>query len=229
VEWIKETYRPDQLWYSDDVFTVSHPWLHKFAKELRRRNVSLPFETISRADRMMNEEVVRTLAEMGCYRIWIGAESGSQRILDAMQRGVTREQVGHAVSTAQKYGMEVGMFLMWGYEGEEFSDVEETVNMVSAVLPDVYFTTLAYPIMGTGYYDRVADRVEMPRPWAETSDREHQILGRPGRDHFAPADRWLKASVKAARLGGDSRADAAVWREEARRARAEFFTSCREL
>ncbi len=105
-----ETYRPDQVWYSDDVFTISHPWLFGYAAELKRRNLRVPFETISRADRMMKDEVLQTLADMGCYRIWIGSESGSQRILDSMQRGVTVDQVVWAARAAKRYGIQVGMF-----------------------------------------------------------------------------------------------------------------------
>lgn len=229
VEWIDQTYRPDQLWYSDDVFTISHPWLEKFAAELKGRGIRLPFETISRADRMMNEEAVRTLADMGCYRIWIGAESGSQRILDAMQRGVKKEQVRYAVKTAQKFGIEVGMFLMWGYEGETFADVEQTVEFVSEVRPDIFFTTLAYPIMNTGYYEKVRARVIVPKPWAQTSDRETEIRGRPGREHFRPADQWLKAAVKAAGTDADDATTAAALREQEAEARERFLASCREL
>jgi radical SAM superfamily enzyme YgiQ (UPF0313 family) len=114
LEHLLAEYRPDQVWYPDDVFTIHHRWLFEYAKELKRRDIRVPFETISRADRMMKEDVLATLAEMGCKRIWIGSESGSQRILDGMQRGVTVEQVQWATQAAQRHGIEVGMFLMWG-------------------------------------------------------------------------------------------------------------------
>ena len=96
--------------------------------------------------------MLETLAEMGCYRIWIGSESGSQRILDAMERGVTAEQVQWATKAAQRHGIEVGMFLMWGYEGETIDDIEATIEHVKKANPDIFFTTVAYPIKGTGYY-----------------------------------------------------------------------------
>ena len=131
LEHIMETYRPDQVWYADDVFTISHPWLFGYAKELKRRNLRVPFETISRADRMMKDEVLQTLADMGCYRIWIGSESGSQRILDGMERGVKVDQVLWAVKAAKRYGIQVGMFLMWGYPGEEIEDIAATVDLVT--------------------------------------------------------------------------------------------------
>ena len=130
VEHIMETWRPDQVWYSDDVFTIHHRWLFDYAGELERRNLKVPFETISRADRMMKEEVLETLADMGCYRIWIGSESGSQRILDAMERGVTPEQVMWATRAAKRHGIQVGMFLMWGYPGEQIEDIQATVELV---------------------------------------------------------------------------------------------------
>ncbi len=105
---IMQRWRPDQVWYADDVFTISHPWLYGYAKELKRRGLRVPFETISRADRMMKDEVLETLADMGCYRIWIGSESGSQRILDAMERGVTVEEVAWAAKAAKRHGIRSG-------------------------------------------------------------------------------------------------------------------------
>ena len=146
LEHIRDRYQPDQVWYSDDVFTIHHRWLFNYAAELKRRNLHMPFETISRADRMMKEEVWATLAEMGCWRIWIGSESGSQRVLDAMERGVTVEQVQWATSAAHRHGIQVGMFLMWGYEGETCDDIEATVDHVKKANPDVFLTTVAYPI-----------------------------------------------------------------------------------
>ena len=159
LEQIRDRWTPDQVWYADDVFTINHRWLFDYAAELKRRNLHLPFETISRADRMMKDEVLETLAALGCYRIWIGSESGSQRILDAMERGVTAEQVQWATRAAQRHGIQVGMFLMWGYEGETLEDMEATVEHVKKANPDVFFTTVAYPIKNTGYFEDAADRV----------------------------------------------------------------------
>src|SRR5262249_23180241 len=152
--------------------------------ELKRRGLRRPFETISRADRLMNEDVLRTLSEMGCYRIWIGSESGSQRVLDAMRRGVTVEQVQWATKAAQRHGIQVGMFLMWGYEGETLEDVEATVEHVTRSNPDVFFTTVAYPIKDTGYYDKVADRLAALADWAAATDRDYRIKGRHSRPYY---------------------------------------------
>lgn len=225
VAWIRERYAPEQVWYADDVFTVSHRWLLEYAVELERRSIRIPFETISRADRLGSEEVLAALARLGCRRIWIGSESGSQRLLDAMRRGVTVEQVRNATRGAQRHGIEVGMFLMWGYDGETVEDVEATVEHVRSALPDVFFTTLAYPIKGTGYYEKVKDRVALPGPWAEASDRDHVVPGRADRETYRIADRWLRAAVDARRLEAGSPEAAREKALEAEAARREFLAA----
>jgi radical SAM superfamily enzyme YgiQ (UPF0313 family) len=200
LEHLLAVYQPDQVWYADDVFTIHHRWLFEYAKELKRRAIRVPFETISRADRMMKEDVLATLAEMGCKRIWIGSESGSQRILDAMQRGVTVEQVQWATRAAQRHGIEVGMFLMWGYEGETLEDIEATVEHVKQANPDIFFTTVAYPIKNTPYFDAIADRVSLDREWDDVTDRDYVITGRNPPSYYKEADRWLRHAVEAHRL-----------------------------
>ena len=219
VEHIRERWRPEQLWYADDVFTISHRWLFDYAAELKRRGLRLPFETISRADRMMREEVLETLAAMGCYRIWIGSESGSQRILDAMERGVTAEQVQWATKAAQRHGIQVGMFLMWGYDGETEDDMAATIEHVKKANPDVFFTTVAYPIKDTGYYKDVQDRVVSGLDWEAATDRDYKVRGRHSRAYYKQADRWLRGEVSAFRLEGSDPAAAAAQRAAAEAAR----------
>ncbi|MBZ0289208.1 MAG: B12-binding domain-containing radical SAM protein, partial [Anaerolineae bacterium] len=125
--WIKERYNPDLIWYADDVFTINYRWLFDYAAALKQRGVRIPFECISRADRL-NDEVVKTLADMGCYRLWNGSESGSQRVLDAMDRKVKVKDVQQKTHLLQQHGIETGMFIMLGYEGETIEDLEATVE-----------------------------------------------------------------------------------------------------
>lgn len=199
LEWLVERYQPQMAWMADDVFTIHHGWLFEYASELQRRNLKLPFECISRADRL-NPQVIDTLAQMGCFRIWIGSESGSQRILDAMERGVTVEQVQTAVTLCRSAGIQTGMFLMWGYEGEDLSDIEATVAHVKKTDPDIFFTTVAYPIKGTPYFSEVADRVQSLKHWRETSDREFHIRNRHSREFYRFADTLLRSEVELNRL-----------------------------
>jgi radical SAM superfamily enzyme YgiQ (UPF0313 family) len=194
VEWLLQRYAPDMLWVADDVFTIHHGWLFEYAAELKRRGIRIPFECITRADRV-NERVAATLGELGCMRVWIGSESGSQRVLDAMQRGVTVEQVQRAVGLAKANGIETGMFLMWGYDGEEVSDIEATVEHVRKCRPDIFLTTVSYPIKGTPYFEKVAPRLVNIGSWADTTDRGFQIRGRHSRRFYKFADELLRSEM----------------------------------
>ncbi len=199
LQFLVSRYQPQMAWMADDVFTIHHGWLFQYAAELKRRGLKLPFECISRADRL-NRQVVETLAGMGCFRVWIGSESGSQRILDAMERGVTVEQVQAAVALCRAAGIQTGMFLMWGYEGEELSDIEATVEHVKKTDPDIFFTTVAYPIKGTPYFSDVAERVDSLKVWSDSSDRDFRIRNRHSRQFYKFADRLLRGAVELNRL-----------------------------
>ena len=206
VEWLLKEYSPDMVWVSDDVFTINHAWLRTYANEMRRRGLSIPFECISRADRL-NAEMMDVLAELGCFRIWIGSESGSQRILDAMDRGVKIEQVQNAVKMSRERGIQSGMFLMWGYEGEELEDIEATIRHVSTSQPDIFFTTISYPIKGTPYYNKISDRLVQLQTWAKTSDRELKVKGRHTKSFYGYADKLLRDEVTRAKLLKNNRGD----------------------
>lgn len=216
VEWILDRYAPEMLWIADDVFTIHQGWLFEYAAEMKRRGLRVPFECITRADRV-NGRVAAALAELGCFRVWIGSESGSQRVLDAMRRDVTVAQVRDAVSLCRAGGIQTGMFLMFGYEGEELSDIEATVEHVKACLPDVFLTTVSYPIKGTPYYDAVAPRLTTLEDWARGGDRDLKIAGRHSRRYYQFADQLLKREVARARTGADDGV------EEARRGLRDTF------
>jgi anaerobic magnesium-protoporphyrin IX monomethyl ester cyclase len=233
VEWLLATYEPDMLWIADDVFTIHHGWIREYAAEMRRRSLHIPFECISRADRL-NREAVDLLSQLGCFRVWIGSESGSQRVLDAMERGVTVEQVQAAVALCKANGIQTGMFLMWGYEGEELSDIEATIQHVKRSDPDIFLTTVAYPIKGTPYYESAGSSLVQLKPWAETSDREVQIRGRHSRTFYAHADQLLRDEVELARRlhrgrdGADAAANAAL-QQKILASRAALVSSAHEV
>ena len=199
VEWLLERYSPDMMWIADDVFTIHHGWLRAYAAEMRKRGLRIPFECITRADRL-NSESADLLTELGCFRVWIGSESGSQKILNAMERGVTVGQVQSAVSLCKTRGIQTGMFLMWGYEGEELEDIEATIDHVKRTDPDVFFTTVAYPIKGTPYYEKSASSLVQLKPWNQSSDRELLLRGRRAPEFYSFADRLLQEEVQLARL-----------------------------
>jgi len=202
VEWLLGRYQPDMIWVSDDVFTINHAWFRAYAAEMKRRGLRIPFECISRADRL-NSEMLDLLAELGCFRLWIGSESGSQRILDSMERGVKIDQVQKAVHMCRERGIQSGMFLMWGYEGEELEDIEATIQHVSVSKPDLFFTTVSYPIKGTPYYKKISERLVQLGPWSKTSDREIKIKGRHTGRFYSHVDKLLRDEVAKSRLLAD--------------------------
>lgn len=194
VEDIWNRYRPDRLWYADDVFGIHRGWTLAYAAELQRRRLYLPFECISRAERI-DDDVADALHELGCWRVWIGAESGSQRILDAMQRRVAIDRVAESTERLRRRGIQVGMFIMLGYDGERTEDLRATVEHLKRTAPDIFLTTVSYPIKGTPYYDAVSSRLRRTRPWGETTDRDLQVAGRPSRRYYDFARRWITGEV----------------------------------
>ncbi|MEM7344794.1 MAG: radical SAM protein [Chloroflexota bacterium] len=199
VAWIVETYNPDQLWYADDVLTIHPRWFLQYADELKARNLRLPFECISRADRL-NEKIINALSDMGCDRLWIGAESGSQRVLDMMQRKANIEDVQEKTKMLQAKGINVGMFIMLGYDGEDVSDIEATVDHLKISNPDIFLTTVAYPIKGTKYYNAVEDQVVSHLDWAARTDRDLKVNGRYSKRFYDHATRWMVNEVNLNRL-----------------------------
>ncbi len=194
VELIVDRYQPERLWYADDVFGIHRGWTLNYAAELERRRLRLPFECISRAERI-DDDVADALVSLGCFRVWIGSESGSQRILDAMNRKVSIDQVRETSARLKRRGIEVGMFIMLGFDGERTQDLRATIDHLKKTGPDVFLTTVSYPIKGTPYYDRVADRLIARTKWEDGTDRDLIVKGRPVRRYYDFARRWMTAEV----------------------------------
>lgn len=168
---IQKEYHPDTLWFVDDVFTVSHKWLEEFTKEIQAQNVTVQYECITRADRL-NAEAFQLLKDSGCFRVWIGAESGSQKIIDAMDRRVDVHEVRRMIQMAKTYEIEAGTFIMLGYPGETETDIEETIHHLKTSNPDYFTITVAYPIKGTELYQEVEADFINQQPWETSTDRD---------------------------------------------------------
>lgn len=168
---LKDTYNPDSIWFVDDVFTVSHKWIKEFHAEVIKQNAIVPFECISRAERL-NDEILQLLKEAGCFRIWIGAESGSQKIIDAMDRRVDVNVVKEAIQKTNALGIETGTFIMVGYPGEDEQDIKETISYLKAANPTHFTITIAYPIKGTSLYNEIEDRITIKPNWETSTDRD---------------------------------------------------------
>src|SRR5262249_4412846 len=140
------------------------------------------------------------LAELKCFRVWIGSESGSQKILDAMERGVTVEEVQQAVHLCKERGIQTGMFLMWGYLGEQLADIEATIEHVKRTNPDVFLTTVAYPIKGTDYFSDASPTFAPDKRWEQCTDRDYRVPGQHSRQYYQYADQLLQSEVALHRL-----------------------------
>lgn len=202
LELIRERYNPDQIWYADDVLTIHRSWFLKFEGMVTERGLARPFECISRADRL-DRDVIAALARMKCYRLWIGSESGSQRILDAMNRRTKVEDVQNKVEMLREAGIQTGMFIMLGYEGEDISDLEATVDHLKKSNPDVFLTTVAYPIKGTPYYNDIESRVIDTMAWEDRTDRDLSVGGRRSKRFYSFATRWMVNEVAVHKLAVD--------------------------
>ncbi len=177
IRFLRERYDPDMLWIADDVFTISHPWVREFHALMISEGLQIPFECITRADRL-NEEMLDLMKDLGCFRVWLGSESGSDRILAAMSRGVDTATIKAMTSAAQARGIEVGLFVMLGYEGETRRDIDRTVRHLKETGADTFLTTVAYPLKGTPFHEELGTRVQRPGPWDLTTDRDLRITGR---------------------------------------------------
>lgn len=194
IEYIISQYSPDMLWFVDDVFTVSHKWLNRLHELFKEKNIKIKFECISRSDRL-NEDVIKTLRSLGCFRLWIGAESGSQSVLNLMDRRVSAVDTREKIKLTRKHGIEAGTFIMLGYPGEKRSDILETVEHLKESNPDIFLTTVAYPIKGTPFYSEVESELVTALPWDKRTDRDLDFKGRYSQTFYKHANRYMVNEV----------------------------------
>jgi anaerobic magnesium-protoporphyrin IX monomethyl ester cyclase len=169
MKWLKETYRPDHLWFADDILGLKPGWIERFGQLVKERDAGLPFKCLSRAD-LIKPMVVEGLKKAGCQSVWLGAESGAQKILDAMDKGTTVMQIDEARRLLGQAGIQVGFFLQFGYPGETRADIEQTLQMVRETLPDDIGISVSYPLPGTRFYERVKAQLGDKQNWTSSDD-----------------------------------------------------------
>jgi radical SAM superfamily enzyme YgiQ (UPF0313 family) len=174
---LKEKYSADHLWFCDDIFGLKPGWLTKFDEIVNRENIKLPFKCLSRADLLLKEDNVSHLANAGCESIWIGAESGSQKILDAMDKGTKVEQIFRARKLLKEKNIRTCFFLQFGYTGETKEDIELTLEMLRDLMPEDIGISVSYPLPGTKFYDRVISQMGDKKNWTDSGDFEMMFKG----------------------------------------------------
>src|SRR5580692_3210610 len=166
---LRERYAPDHLWFCDDIFGLKARWLYPFAERIEAEGLATPFLCQTRAD-LMTEDNVRALRQAGCAEAWMGVESGSQAVLDAMDKGITLAQVRGAVSRLRAAGIRIGFFLQFGYPEEGWREIGMTRQLVRELAPDEIGISVSYPLPGTKFHQRVRDRLGEKRNWTQSDD-----------------------------------------------------------
>lgn len=195
IEWLQKNYTFDSIWFVDDVFTINPKWMREFAAVIAERKLKIRYEIISRADRL-NEEMLSLLSDSGCFRIWIGAESGSQKIIDAMDRRVDVNKVREMIRRTRELGMEAGTFIMLGYPGETEDDINETVNHLIESNPHHFTITLAYPIRGTELFEETRNDFTYVGEWETSNDRDIDFKRTYPRKYYTYAIRYVVNKVR---------------------------------
>jgi anaerobic magnesium-protoporphyrin IX monomethyl ester cyclase len=174
---LKEKYSPDHIWFCDDIFGLKPGWVGAFSEIVNSEMVRTPFKCLSRADLLLQENNIHSLAQAGCESVWLGAESGSQKILDAMDKGTTIEEIYESARLLKKNKIETCFFLQFGYTGETINEIHKTIKMVKDLMPDDIGISVSYPLPGTKFYERVLSQMGEKKNWVDSGDFEMMFDG----------------------------------------------------
>jgi radical SAM superfamily enzyme YgiQ (UPF0313 family) len=100
----------------------------------------------------------------------MGVESGSQKILDAMDKGITLDQIEVARERLRLAGIRACFFLQLGYPGETWTELQKTISLVRRLRPDDIGVSVSYPLPGTVFYERVQSQLGDKRNWTDSND-----------------------------------------------------------
>lgn len=166
---LKEKYHADHVWFADDIFGLNRHWVQDLAREVEKRDCAIPFKIQARAD-LLTPETVDALRRAGCAEVWIGAESGSQKILDAMDKGLRVEETIAARENLKREGIRACYFLQLGYPGETWEDILQTVHLVQESRPEDIGVSVSYPLPRTRFHERVQAQLGRKRNWRDSDD-----------------------------------------------------------
>lgn len=168
--YLVQEFGAEHVWFCDDIFGLKPGWVQSFAEELEKRGLRIPFKIQSRADLLLKEDTVEALARAGCQEVWLGAESGSQKILDAMDKGITVDQIAESRRMLGAHGIRTAFFLQFGYLGETQEDIEATFQMLARTMPDDIGVSVSYPLPGTRFYEKVQADLGSKTNWTDSDE-----------------------------------------------------------
>ncbi len=166
---LKEEYHAEHLWFADDIFGLNRHWLEEFALAVEALDCAVPFKVQARAD-LMTEDAARALGRAGCVEVWMGVESGSQKVLDAMDKGLRVEEVVAARGHLKREGIRACYFLQLGYPGEQWGDLSKTIALVRDTRPDEIGVSFSYPLPNTRFHARVKEQLGAKQNWSDSDD-----------------------------------------------------------
>lgn len=167
---LKGRYNMDHIWFCDDIFGLKPGWITEFAELVKREGLTFKYKIQTRADLLLQDDQIGALAASGCDNAWIGAESGSQRILDAMDKGTTTDQIYTATHLLKKHGIKPSFFIQFGYLGETMDDIDLTIKMINELLPYEIGISVSYPLPGTVFYQKVKAAMQLKTNWTDSDE-----------------------------------------------------------
>ncbi len=191
IQMLVETYAVDHFWMADDIFGLKPGWVQEFRDELKRLQLPIKYKIQSRVDLLLKEDTIDALVESGLEEVWVGAESGSQKILDAMDKGTQIEQIYEATKLLKSKGVRVAFFLQFGYLGETKEDIEMTMQMVRDLLPDEIGISVSYPLPGTGFYEKVKSTFKGKENWEHSDDLDMMFEGTYGKEFYRQLHKYV--------------------------------------
>lgn len=202
---LKARFQPDHIWFADDIFGFRADWVQRFADELRRLGGGIPFSIQTRAD-LISDAMARALADAGCQEAWIGAESGSQKVLDAMNKGTTVAEIHESRRRLQDAGVRVGFFIQLGYLGEGLPELLQTRQLIEEACPDDIGVSVSYPLPGTRFHEQVKAQLGAKTHWTDSADLAMMFRGSFGTEVYRTVRDLLHAQVDLGRLAPAARA-----------------------
>ena len=170
LKWLKKRYAFDHIWFCDDIFGLKPGWVHEFADLTGVEGLQFKFKMQGRVDLLLQENNILDLARAGCDNIWMGAESGSQKILDAMDKGTTVQQIYEATRLLKKCGIKPSFFIQFGYLTETKEDIKKTICMINELLPYELGISVSYPLPGTVFFEKVKNELVNKTNWKDSDE-----------------------------------------------------------
>ena len=170
IEVLKRITYFDHIWFCDDIFGLKRSWVVEFSEEVQRRGLQFKYKIQSRADLLVKEQYIEALHASGCNEAWMGVESGSQKILDAMEKGITIDQVYSATQKLKEKGILPCFFIQFGYPGETADDIRMTIDLICDLMPSDIGISVSYPLPGTKFYETVKDELAIKANWTDSDD-----------------------------------------------------------